>query len=306
MDALVEDGNNGPITEVFSKTPGAAWDGTVGSAPIGPGQTVYLPFEIDVEPGTPLFFSYASMILPSNDAFVSNGNSMAFPIFDEGGNFLPVTVNSMGSMALDGGSEVNDEIPSNTAFFGQTTPNTGFTENSIVVEHPGFLPKGSLGILDDARFKNADFTVPGYQFMQINVFLGEPPMEPKECGIEFVLFNADNDAPVGLLQPEQCIQDFDFHQFNIQARPTEACDTTRSAIMAIKGPITGKRLENQGPYMMFSDANGNIFGQNIRAGHYTIAADIFPKRKAAGNLVVSGSFDFTFRDCARRLRGNSA
>ena len=302
MDALVEDGNNAPITEVFSKTPGAVWDGTVGSAPIGPGESVYLPFEIDIEPGSPLFFSYASMILPSNDAFVSNGDSRANPIFDDKGNFIPVSVNSMGSMALDGGSEVNDEIPSNTAFFGQATPNTGVTENGIVLEHPGFFPKGSGGILDDPQFKNADFTVPGYQFMQINVVLGEPPKKEPICKVEFVLYNADNDTPVGLIDSDFCVEDLDFSKFNVQARPTEGCSKINSAMMDIDGAINiHPRIENAEPYMIFGDSNtGDIFGQPIRRGSYTVMADLYSDRKASGNLVVSGEVDFTIYDCSAR------
>jgi len=43
-----------------------------------------------------------------------------------------------GAEVLDGGTEVNDELPVNTAFFGQMAPNTGVAENGVVLEHPGF------------------------------------------------------------------------------------------------------------------------------------------------------------------------
>jgi hypothetical protein len=64
---------------------------------------------------------------------------------------------------------MDDEIPANTAFFGQTTPNTGTTENGVVTRSNGFNPKGSGGVLDSARFSNADFLAPGYQFAKVRV-----------------------------------------------------------------------------------------------------------------------------------------
>jgi hypothetical protein len=72
-------------------------------------------------------------------------------------------------MVLDAGTEVNDEIPMNTAFFGQMMPNTGTNENGVVMTHPGFLPPGSGGILDDPMFANANFKAADYQVAEITV-----------------------------------------------------------------------------------------------------------------------------------------
>jgi len=305
FERLVEDGNNGPITEDFAMTEGTVWDGSIGSGPICSGESAYIPFEFEMIPGKPLFFSYASMILPSNDAFVANGNPMAFQVFDADGTFMPVIVESTGDMALDGGTEVNDEIPENTAFFGQTVPNTGVVEGEVVVLHPGFLPKGSGGILDDERFSNADFTVDGYQFMEITVYLGEKPTDPPvdECMLEFILWDADADIPLRPLEPIECAMD---NEFAIQARPTQACSTTISADMELTGPIETSRLENRGPYMIFGDRPTNyVFGKDYREGDYTISSKIFSERNLQGDLVVERTFDFTIVDCSRRLRGSA-
>jgi hypothetical protein len=76
--------------------------------------------------------------------------------------------------------------------------------------------------------------------------------------------------------------------------------------MALNGPIRMNRLENFGPYMIFSDnRQGDVFGRHYRTGHYRIAANVYSERQAKGDLVVSGQFDFTVRQC-RRLRGSSA
>jgi len=299
LEPLVEDGNNGPITDDFAHTAGTVWDGSVGSGPICPGETVSIPFEIELIPGTIHYFSYASMILPSNDAFVANGSPLAFPIFSESGEFQPVLITSTGDNALDGGTEVNDEIPMNTAFFGQMMPNTGMPEHGTVTLHPGFNPKGSGGILDDPRFANADFTAPGYQFMEISVHLEEE--DP--CELEFILFDADADTALRPLEDVECIMS---NEFSIQARPTAACPTTLSADMKLTGPIDQDRLENVGPYMIFGDnRQGNIFGRDYREGSYTISASIYSERRLRGDLVVEREFDFTVKECRRNLRARA-
>jgi hypothetical protein len=53
----------------------------------------------------------------------------------------------------------------NTAFLGQMMPNTGVTENGVVMPHSGFQPMGNIL----GAFPNADFTAPGYQMAQITL-----------------------------------------------------------------------------------------------------------------------------------------
>ncbi|NJL10533.1 MAG: hypothetical protein HC908_11145 [Calothrix sp. SM1_7_51] len=107
------------------------------------------------------------MLIPSNDFFIANGNERQNRIFDDSGNFLGADFTVLGSQVLDAGSEINDEIPANTAFFGQQNPNTGFSENGVVQVAKGFIPGGA--ILSDPRFSSADFTKPGYQVARIRV-----------------------------------------------------------------------------------------------------------------------------------------
>jgi len=112
------------------------------------------------------------MIIPSNDFFIANGNERLHPIFDEMGNFIGADFIVFGSNVLDAGSEVNDEIPGNTAFFGQQAPNTGTSENGVVTLADGFMPNGN--ILSDPMFANADFTAEGFQVARIRVFAENP------------------------------------------------------------------------------------------------------------------------------------
>ncbi len=56
------------------------------------------------------FFSFATMVIPTNDAFIGNDSGTAHQIFDSAGNFTgPVTIQIFGSSIYDSGTEVNDE-----------------------------------------------------------------------------------------------------------------------------------------------------------------------------------------------------
>lgn len=169
LERLAEDGATGPLSADFAASGAGAADGVAGGGPFGPGASVQQTFMLDGSNPNARYFSFASMVVPSNDAFISNGNPLARQIFDGGGNFTPVDFIVAGSMIWDAGTEVNDEIPANTAFFGQAAPNTGVTENGVVALHPGFLAPGSGGILDAPMFANANFLAPGYQAARIQI-----------------------------------------------------------------------------------------------------------------------------------------
>lgn len=175
MEALCEDGNNDPISQDFSTLQPLGQQAVVAgpNGPIAPGEMAEFSFIVDSnDPGT-RYFSYASMVLPSNDFCISNGNPKAHQLFDEEGQFVAQSFFVAGNEALDAGTEVNDEVPANTAFFGQQSPNTGIDENgnigtlgSDLINLGGFLPRGSGGILDNPRFREADFTQAGYSFLK--------------------------------------------------------------------------------------------------------------------------------------------
>ena len=169
LERLAEDGNTGPISTLFAGF--GRVDGVIASStgipPFAPGETGRMTFSLD--PTANKYFSYASMVIPSNDAFIANGNPLAHQIFDDGGEFIGASFTIMGSAVLDAGTEENTEIPEHTAFFGQMTPDTGIDEGGVVHTHPGFMPPGSGGILDDPMFAAADFTAAGYQVARITI-----------------------------------------------------------------------------------------------------------------------------------------
>ena len=180
MERLCEDGNNGPISEDFAAL-SAGIDATIAGAngPLAPGDVVTKTFLLDANDANHRFFSYASMILPSNDFCISNGSPVRHPVFDESGQFIARDFFVAGAEVLDAGTEVNDEVPANTAFFGQVTPDTGVDENGTIGtlggDRPaiGFRPRGEGGIIDDPRFRMADFLAPGFPVAKIS-FVAAP------------------------------------------------------------------------------------------------------------------------------------
>lgn len=175
LERIAEDGNAGPISELFLEGGAGAIDGVLNEAgPIAPGVTTSRIFTIDANSPMSRYFSYVSMVIPSNDAYVANGNPTAHRLFDDSGVFQPLQFDILGSAINDAGTEVNDELPANTAFFGQAAPNTGVDENGVNADHPGFKPAGEGGILDDPMFANGDFTISGYRVGTFKVELLEP------------------------------------------------------------------------------------------------------------------------------------
>lgn len=120
LTELAEGGNTAPISASFgASSAGIAGgaQGTVTATAFGGDAPVFSPgestsFDLDVGDATVnRYFSYASMLIPTNDLFFSNDNAMAYQIFDEFGNFTGTTVIEIfGRDVLDNGTEVNDAL----------------------------------------------------------------------------------------------------------------------------------------------------------------------------------------------------
>lgn len=184
-DATIQPSTDFPVTITtafgdFVANELATIGGTISTpgGPIAPGELAVERFTLPPETleTTSRYFSYGSMILPSNDAFIANENPLAFEIYDEDRNFEGGEFIVAGSNVWDAGTEVNDEIPENTAFFGQMAPNTGVDENGVIEPHPGFIANGDIL----AEFINGDFTENGYEVARITIsqdIVGTPDSE---------------------------------------------------------------------------------------------------------------------------------
>ncbi|MHC5004102.1 MAG: spondin domain-containing protein, partial [Planctomycetota bacterium] len=171
LERIAEDGSPGPLSDDFAMLAPDGAQGVILSngpiPPFAPGQVASRL--VDVDPAVHRYLSYASMVIPSNDAFVANGDPTAHEIFAEDGSFVGMSFVVPGADVNDAGTEVNDELPENTAFFGQMMPDTGVPEDAPVMPHPGFLLPGNGGILDDPMFAKADFLAPGYQVLRVSL-----------------------------------------------------------------------------------------------------------------------------------------
>lgn len=110
--------NSGVIT-----SPG----GFAGAPVIDPGEAATI--RIRVDPATDRYLSFLSMVIPSNDAFIGNGNPFAYELFDGMGNFTgisPIEVSS--DEVWDAGTEVSNNL--GAAF--NTAGGTRSDENGVV------------------------------------------------------------------------------------------------------------------------------------------------------------------------------
>ncbi len=131
-----------------------------------PGKSTTMTFTVDSD--SDRYLSYAAMIVPSNDAFIGNENPTAIEIFDRQGHFKGADVVINGNGIWDAGTEVNDEMPQNTALLGQMMPNVGDTEGEMVMQHGGFMPGGNIL----SAFPKADFQMSSsanYSLVRIRV-----------------------------------------------------------------------------------------------------------------------------------------
>ncbi len=121
-------------------------DATLGSAPLLPGQSATAMFEL-MDDGSNDYFSYASMILPTNDFFIANGNPLAHDvsgILGEGGE-ISFFIGTPEGGVNDAGTESEDfETSAGNGLFpdrnlpaGQSGPNVGQSTDAPIANVTG-------------------------------------------------------------------------------------------------------------------------------------------------------------------------
>lgn len=105
-------------------TPGSVLPNPAG--PLLPGGTGTATFIVDssVNP----YFSFASMVVPSNDFFIGNDDPMAYRLFDANGDLAIISIVQQGRDIWDAGSEIHD--PAAAAFVGNNDLRAD--QNSVV------------------------------------------------------------------------------------------------------------------------------------------------------------------------------
>lgn len=141
--------------------------GFAGAPIIDPGETATLT--LDLDPTANRFFTFASMVIPSNDAFIGNSNTIE--IFDAAGNFLGFDQILLGSQVYDAGTEENN---GEGAAFSNARMATDTNEQIAI--HSGLA--ALLGTTNAAgnfvgtaanNFAEADFTQMGFEVARISL-----------------------------------------------------------------------------------------------------------------------------------------
>lgn len=113
--------------DFMAAEPGAVVGGTGG--PLHPGMTMN-PGNFVVDTTSNNFFSFVSMVIPSNDHFIGNDDPTMFSLFDAGGNLTVSEITLTANRIWDAGSEVFD--PGAAPFIAGANPALNTPEGGVV------------------------------------------------------------------------------------------------------------------------------------------------------------------------------
>jgi hypothetical protein len=125
--SVAEGGSGTQWQADFAAIDPTATRGTIGM-PLLPGQSRSMSFEVNT--GVNQFFTFASMVIPSNDFFVGNDNPMQYRLFDNSGNLLINSITQSASQIWDAGSELFSIA--GAAFLVNGTNSVRTPQNSVV------------------------------------------------------------------------------------------------------------------------------------------------------------------------------
>jgi PEP-CTERM motif len=123
--SVAEGGSGSAWLPAFSAADPGAITGSVGGLLLA-GASASQSFMVDTN--SQAFFSFASMVVPSNDFFVGNDNPTAYKLFDAAGNLQLGQISVKANEIWDAGSEVFDPLAA--AFVG--TNGLRANQNSVV------------------------------------------------------------------------------------------------------------------------------------------------------------------------------
>jgi hypothetical protein len=123
--SVAEGGSGSAWQPAFAAADPTATRGTVGGLLL-PGATASLTVMVD--PLLNPYFTFASMVVPSNDFFIGNDSPTRYRVFDAAGNLQLPSIGQRASQIWDAGSELFD--PAAAAFVGNNDLRT--PQNSVV------------------------------------------------------------------------------------------------------------------------------------------------------------------------------
>ena len=139
LEEIAEGGDTSVLSQYFNDTTFGvdttitAPEGFAGAPILEPGESVTEAIDVAFASYN-RFFSFASMVIPSNDAFLGNLSARQYRVFDWAGRVRPTTINLYGQDVYDSGTEVND--PAGGAAFS-TEGGESMDENGVIRRSPG-------------------------------------------------------------------------------------------------------------------------------------------------------------------------
>lgn len=233
-------------------------DGFAGAPVFEPGETVSQSLTVD-DTSQFQYFSFASMVIPSNDAFIANIDSRSFRLFDNVGDFLgPRTIVIYGSAVYDAGTEVNDS--SGGAAFA-IAGGTSVDEGGVIMPHLGLddfvgaaLPTGNtLGKAFGANTPIARITI-------------ARASDPSNA--------IDGSGPLAALQASDLSTRVDFHEITVTYSDPSGIDL---------GSIDTDNLRITGPLL----TPLNVLSVTVDSASGTVPAEVTATYRVA---PVTGSF----------------
>jgi hypothetical protein len=128
---IAEGGSGSTWFPAFQAAEPQATLGTVVGMPAGPllpGVSASTVFTVD--PSINRFFTFASMVVPSNDHFIGNDNPQQYMLFNAAGQLNITSISQFGSQIWDAGSEVTSAA--NAAFLVGGVNDNRIDEGGVV------------------------------------------------------------------------------------------------------------------------------------------------------------------------------
>jgi hypothetical protein len=127
--SIAEGGSGSDWFPFFASQQPNGTSGTVANGgPILPGASASVTFNIDSSVNK--FFSFASMVVPSNDYFIGNDGPASIRLFDDNGVFVGQTINQFARDIWDAGSELDSVA--NAAFIPGSNNGDRIAQGGVV------------------------------------------------------------------------------------------------------------------------------------------------------------------------------
>ena len=123
--SVAEGGSGSAWQPAFAAAEPGATRGTIGGLLVS-GATAQMDFTINTAMNS--FFTFGSMVVPSNDHFIGNDSPTEYQVFDAAGNLLINQIDQDASEIWDAGSELTDPLAA--AFVGTNSLRTA--QNGVV------------------------------------------------------------------------------------------------------------------------------------------------------------------------------